>query len=256
MDKKSRKPNNTISGSNFANNGGNAQKKNQKKAGKTNAMTKETKGIDWNLYEEMYASTRFSKQYGNSDNKDKSINKDKRNNNVKINTTLLDKTSENARDGKKHFSDKDRTKGNRNGERSDKNSNQTRESKVRMKIPRTTASGEAICPVYKKCGGCQMQGIDYAKQLSIKQKKVEDLLGKFGRVEPILGMKDPYYYRNKVHAVFDRDRRGNYISGIYEEGSHEVVAVEDCLIQNKKANEIVNSIRGLLKSFKIISFSF
>ena len=88
----------------------------------------------------------------------------------------------------------------------------------------------------------------------MKQKEVQDLLGKFGRVEPIIGMKDPYHYRNKVHATFDRDRRGNYISGIYEEGTHEVVAIENCMIQNKKANEIINSIRGLLKSFKIKTY--
>ena len=62
----------------------------------------------------------------------------------------------------------------------------------------------------------QYQGIPYKEQLKKKQKTVENLLGKFGRVQPIVGMEEPLYYRNKVHAVFDRDKKGKVISGIYE----------------------------------------
>jgi 23S rRNA (uracil1939-C5)-methyltransferase len=59
---------------------------------------------------------------------------------------------------------------------------------------------------------------------------------------------------NKVHAVFDHDKKGNPISGVYEEGSHRVVPVESCLIEDKKADAIIASIRGLLKSFKIKTY--
>ena len=48
-------------------------------------------------------------------------------------------------------------------------------------------------------------------------------------------MEDPYYYRNKVHAAFGRDRKGNVISGIYEEKSHRIVSVDDCMIEDKKS---------------------
>ena len=72
------------------------------------------------------------------------------------------------------------------------------------------------CTVSKKCGGCQYQGVSYQEQLAAKQKKMNKLLKKFGNVKPIIGMEDPYYYRNKVHAVFDRDRKGNIICGTYE----------------------------------------
>lgn len=75
----------------------------------------------------------------------------------------------------------------------------------------------AVCPVAKKCGGCEFQGMPYAEQLKHKEKRVRILLDSFGKVHPIIGMKDPYHYRNKVHAVFDRDRRGNAISGVYPE---------------------------------------
>ena len=64
------------------------------------------------------------------------------------------------------------------------------------------------CNISKKCGGCQFQGIPYKEQLKKKQKKEQSLLGAYGKVCSIIGMENPYYYRNKVHAVFDRDRKG------------------------------------------------
>ena len=113
---------------------------------------------------------------------------------------------------------------------------------------------ENTCPVAKKCGGCRYQGVPYAEQLRKKQKYTEGLLKKFGKVEPIIGMEDPYYYRNKVHAAFGRDRKGNVISGIYEEKSHRIVSVDDCMIEDKKCQEIIRTIRGMLKSFKIKTY--
>lgn len=107
------------------------------------------------------------------------------------------------------------------------------------------------CPVSKKCGGCRGFGLSYSRQLQKKAKVLEEQCGQFGRFEPIAGMKNPYHYRNKVHAVFGEDRRHNIISGIYEEGTHRIVPVDSCLLENEKADEIIVSIRGLLKSFKI-----
>ena len=110
------------------------------------------------------------------------------------------------------------------------------------------------CKISKKCGGCQFQGIPYKEQLKKKQKKEQSLLGAYGKVCPIIGMENPYYYRNKVHAVFDRDRKENIISGIYEEGTHRVVPVENCLIEDEKSQAIIRTIRGMLKSFKIRTY--
>lgn len=111
-----------------------------------------------------------------------------------------------------------------------------------------------VCTSAKKCGGCQYQGTAYEEQLKKKQKQVQSLLNKFGNVNPIIGMKEPYFYRNKVHAVFDRDRKGNIISGIYEAKSHRVVPIEKCLIEDEKSQEIIRTIRGMLKSFKIRTY--
>lgn len=111
-----------------------------------------------------------------------------------------------------------------------------------------------LCSVYKKCGGCQFQGVPYEEQLKKKQKSLEKLLKPFGKVRPIIGMENPYYYRNKVHAVFDRDRKGNIISGTYEANSHRVVPIEECMIEDKVCQSIIGTIRGMLKSFKIKTY--
>ena len=106
------------------------------------------------------------------------------------------------------------------------------------------------CPKSRQCGGCQLQGIPYEKQLEEKQKKTEELIGPYCRVFPICGMEVPYHYRNKVHAVLDHSK-GNVISGIYAEGSHRVVSVDSCLIEDERADEIIVTIRELLQSFKL-----
>lgn len=111
------------------------------------------------------------------------------------------------------------------------------------------------CKVAKKCGGCQYQGISYEKQLQDKQKAVRQLMQPFCKTAEITGMKDPYHYRNKVHAVFARKKDGTIISGVYEEGTHRVVPVEACQIEDEKADAIINDIRGLLKSFKIKTYN-
>ena len=111
------------------------------------------------------------------------------------------------------------------------------------------------CPLQKQgCGGCPMLAPPYEEQLRKKQKKIKRLLGNFGKPQPIIGMENPWHYRNKVHAVFSHDRKGNPISGVYQENSHIVLPVESCLIEDEKADEIIGTIRGMLKSFKIRTY--
>ena len=110
------------------------------------------------------------------------------------------------------------------------------------------------CPLYKKCGGCQIQNLSYEKQLEFKMKKVVGLIGKFHHVEDIIGMDNPYHYRNKVQAAFGRDKQNRIISGVYQSSTHKIVPVDDCLIEDKKADEIIVTIRKLIKSFKIKTF--
>ena len=110
------------------------------------------------------------------------------------------------------------------------------------------------CPLAKKCGGCQLQHLDYAAQLKLKYKHVKELMGKFGSVSPVVGMDNPFHYRHKVHGVFGRNKKGEVISGVYEAGSHRIVKVDKCMIEDEKADAIIVSIRDLLRSFKIKTY--
>lgn len=112
---------------------------------------------------------------------------------------------------------------------------------------------ESLCPVSRKCGGCQFLNVPYGRQLEEKQKQVKELLKDFCKVYPIVGMENPFHYRNKVHAVFGY-RKGQAISGVYKEGTHMIVPVEQCMIEDEKADEIIGTIRGMLKSFKIRTY--
>lgn len=111
-----------------------------------------------------------------------------------------------------------------------------------------------ICDAAKKCGGCQYQGVPYGEQLKKKQQNEEKLLRDFGKTEPIIGMTSPYFYRNKVHAVFGRERNGKIISGTYQAGTHKIVNIDHCLIEDEKSGAIIRTIRDLLKSFKIKTY--
>lgn len=108
-----------------------------------------------------------------------------------------------------------------------------------------------LCPVSRKCGGCQLMNLTYEEQLKYKQAKVVKLLGTFHRVSPIIGMVKPFHYRNKVQAAFGRTRGGEIISGVYQSSTHNIVKTDSCLIEDEKADEIILTIRRLVKSFKL-----
>ena len=110
------------------------------------------------------------------------------------------------------------------------------------------------CTVAKKCGGCQLTNMTYEQQLSFKQSKAIKLLGRFCHVDKIKGMKEPYHYRNKVQAAFGRTRSGMIISGVYQSSTHNIVKVDSCYIEDKKADEIIVTIRNMLKSFHLTVF--
>lgn len=111
------------------------------------------------------------------------------------------------------------------------------------------------CPIEKKCGGCNFQNISYKEQLAKKENHVKEFLHGLCPVDPIIGMENPYHYRNKVNAAFAHMKDGSIISGIYAEGTHKIIPVDNCLIEDEKADAIIRDIRGLLKSFKIKIYS-
>lgn len=96
--------------------------------------------------------------------------------------------------------------------------------------------------------------MDYPRQLSFKQAKVIKLLGKFCHVKEIIGMENPYHYRNKVQAAFGRTKSGKIISGVYQSGSHRIVSVDTCMTEDETADKIIVDIRNLIPKFKIWTY--
>ena len=114
---------------------------------------------------------------------------------------------------------------------------------------------DKFCPYAKKCGGCQLQNMDYKRQLKFKQASVISLLGKFHRVNNIIGMENPYHYRNKVQAAFGLTRSGKIVSGVYQSSSHRIVNVDSCMTEDQTADEIIVAIRKMLPKFRILPYN-
>lgn len=93
-------------------------------------------------------------------------------------------------------------------------------------------------------------GKKYSESLEYKQKMIEKLIRPFCKINKIIGMDEPYFYRNKVHAVVGGDKKGNIYAGTYEAGSHKIVPIDKCLLDNEKADAIVATVIKLMKSFK------
>ena len=110
---------------------------------------------------------------------------------------------------------------------------------------------KSACPFSKKCGGCTMIDLPMEEQLRRKQEWVKECIGAYGQTEPVIRMKNPYRYRNKVTSIFGLDRKGHPVCGVYRARSREIVPVKGCLIENRQADAIVQDIYHLLPSFKL-----
>ena len=107
------------------------------------------------------------------------------------------------------------------------------------------------CPYYEICGGCQLQHLSNESQNVYKQNIVEDLLGKFTRVEPLIPMDNPYEYRNKIQYSFGYDKDKTIIAGMYAKGTHKIIDIEKCIVQDPIADKIIISIKRIMKKYKM-----
>ncbi len=110
------------------------------------------------------------------------------------------------------------------------------------------------CEHYDRCGGCQLQHIDYTEQLRLKETVVRDALKRIGGVNaevlPVLGMIEPWYYRNKAQVPVGSD--GSKVkAGFYEKRSHKIVDMDTCLIQHAANNRAVKTTRLALQELNI-----
>lgn len=98
------------------------------------------------------------------------------------------------------------------------------------------------CPFARQCGGCQLQALSYSQQLKYKEKKVRknlERIGGMGKIpmEPVIGMEEPFHYRNKAQFPMGIDRDGHIITGFYASRTHTIISNRECLLgvhQNKK----------------------
>ncbi len=157
---------------------------------------------------------------------------------------------------------------------------------------------EERCPSARRCGGCQIQAVDYQEQLKLKERKVYNNLRRIGgltdlllpneeetmgqmadqgtgepegspagsleaarleeergrrtvRMEPIIGMENPWRYRNKAQFPFGRNKAGKIVTGFYAGRTHDIVEQEDCLLGVEENREILSIIRAFMEEYKI-----
>ncbi|MBQ6655618.1 MAG: 23S rRNA (uracil(1939)-C(5))-methyltransferase RlmD [Erysipelotrichaceae bacterium] len=114
---------------------------------------------------------------------------------------------------------------------------------------------EPLCPISRICGGCQLQHLSPAGQAAFKQHHVEQLMRNIANLEtpaePIITMKEPYGYRNKIMMPAEVDKNGQFKVGFYRYNSHEIIPMEDCCLQSPLANDIVRRLRELIVSYGI-----
>jgi len=115
------------------------------------------------------------------------------------------------------------------------------------------------CTVYEKCGGCQLQHFSYQGQLQQKRKIVEDNLKRIGRLEdvtvhPTLGMDHPWNYRNKSQVPF-AEREGGLIAGFYAKGTHDVINMKECIIQQEKGDWMTQTVRRIAEELGISAYN-
>lgn len=122
---------------------------------------------------------------------------------------------------------------------------------------------EPKCAFARKCGGCQIQEMSYEKQLEFKNNKIKGNLERIGGfdskyisevIEPIVGMEEPFYYRNKAQFPFGTDKDGNPVTGFYAGRTHDIIANTDCALGVPVNKQILEVILEFMKKYKVRSY--
>lgn len=122
---------------------------------------------------------------------------------------------------------------------------------------------EPVCTFHRQCGGCQIQALSYEKQLAFKQGKVRNNLIRLGGftpeevdkvMEPVVGMEEPYHYRNKALFPVGTDRQGNLVTGFYAGRTHDIIANTDCALGVVENKEILETVLDYMRTCKVSAY--
>ena len=122
---------------------------------------------------------------------------------------------------------------------------------------------ETKCPFHRQCGGCQIQAMHYEKQLAYKQNKVRNNLLRIGGfpaeqidavMEPIVGMEEPWHYRNKAQYPVGYDREGNLITGFYAGRTHDIIANTDCALGAPENKLILEAVLSYMRENQVSAY--
>ncbi len=119
---------------------------------------------------------------------------------------------------------------------------------------------EPKCPVYRQCGGCQIQALDYQAQLKFKERKVRGNLERIGGftdipLEPIIGMENPYHYRNKAQFPVGIDKSGEIVTGFYAGRSHHIIPNTRCHLGAQVNEEILQVVLEYMKKYNVSAYN-
>lgn len=136
-----------------------------------------------------------------------------------------------------------------------KDDGKTAYGKLEEVLRPSPARVKAPCPVYGKCGGCDLQHMDYEEELSFKRELVKNSLAKIGgicaEVSPVVPCRKQYRYRNKLVLPIGTDERGETVLGFYARRSHRIIPVDDCLIQSEWFGDIVCAIKNFARASRL-----
>lgn len=116
---------------------------------------------------------------------------------------------------------------------------------------------DPACSIYKECGGCQIMHLQYDKQLEFKTDVIRQALMKFKperyenyEIRKTIGMPEPEHYRAKLQFQV-RSFGGNVKAGLYAQGTHRLIDIKDCLVQDSLTQEMINRVAELLGKYKL-----
>ena len=122
---------------------------------------------------------------------------------------------------------------------------------------------EPKCAYHRQCGGCQLQALSYSEQLHFKEQKIRNNLIRIGgfdaeyideRMQPIVGMEEPFHYRNKAQYPIGTDRDGNVITGFYAGRTHTIIANTDCALGASENQQILETILSYMRKNKVTAY--